>query len=741
MKIIQFIVLAIFVTFSPHVFAQDDDPKPVEVYVNKLAMKKTFIEIIKAEDELRFDKTLEDILERGNVFERERAAIAAGRIGDEAAIPFLVKILENDRSAKARANAAFGLGEIESIKASDAILKVMGNKGFPGEIRSRALEAAGKIAAANAKEEKSKDLAKSILETLEYEENRGSEQSKEVILLGITAALRAKPENGELVLAKFLKSLDGRIRSDAGNALARLRAKNANETFRSMLVTDIDPNARANAARALGAAENEGSLDLLVASALTDRDLRVRVSAIRSVGASKDKKSGERLIVRGEKLLADAKASKAANPFEKNELLEIVSALGRIFSNTKNEKAVKLLDAFRKIDKYESPETEVAMARILTNEYFASKPEEVESNPLNSWKIYSAAYQGLGEIANLEGNPDTKIVAKIELLGIITKWVATKSKKNFPKNTNLAIPDLLRAYAAFKSETISNIYTPMLASENDLFIRGTLADILADQPAKKETTDALKAAFESSLKTDHAYNDAQFSILSALVKLDKKESVESLRLALKAPDHLVRRHAAKLIKQNDLVKDFANIDQMIGTVKTYDVKSGTKLGQILNNPVDYARAVSRTNGTVKAVVTTGKGKFTIDLFPEDAPLTVDNFIKLAKSKYFNGVEFHRVVSNFVIKDGDTRGDGNGGPGWSIRCEIKTLPYERGSVGMALSGKDTGGSQWFVTHAPQPHLDGGYTVFGKVNETEMKTVDQLTRGDKILNMVIVEGMRK
>jgi cyclophilin family peptidyl-prolyl cis-trans isomerase len=156
----------------------------------------------------------------------------------------------------------------------------------------------------------------------------------------------------------------------------------------------------------------------------------------------------------------------------------------------------------------------------------------------------------------------------------------------------------------------------------------------------------------------------------------------------------------------------------------------------LNTDADYRRAVSRKNGTVKAVLTTEKGTFTIDLLPEDAPLTVDNFIKLARSKYFDGLEVHRVVPNFVMQDGDPRGDGNGGPGWSIRCELNMVPYDRGAVGMALSGKDTGGSQWFVTHAPQPHLDGGYTVFGRVNDTGMKVVDNIVRGDKIITVRIV-----
>jgi cyclophilin family peptidyl-prolyl cis-trans isomerase len=173
-------------------------------------------------------------------------------------------------------------------------------------------------------------------------------------------------------------------------------------------------------------------------------------------------------------------------------------------------------------------------------------------------------------------------------------------------------------------------------------------------------------------------------------------------------------------------------------VLPYDPKTGTKLGQVLNTDADYRRAVSRKNGSVKAVLSTEKGTFTIDLFPEDAPLTVDNFVKLARSGYFNGLEVHRVVPNFVMQDGDPRGDGNGGPGWSIRCEINMVPYERGAVGMALSGKDTGGSQWFVTHSPQPHLDGGYTVFGRVNEIGMKIVDNIVRGDRILSVKIIEN---
>src|SRR4029453_9908210 len=130
------------------------------------------------------------------------------------------------------------------------------------------------------------------------------------------------------------------------------------------------------------------------------------------------------------------------------------------------------------------------------------------------------------------------------------------------------------------------------------------------------------------------------------------------------------------------------------------------------------------------------GTFQIQLLPEEAPLTVDNFVQLARRGYFNGISFHRVVPNFVIQGGDPHGDGNGGPGYSILVENKEIPYERGAVGMALSGKDTGGSQWFVTHSPQPHLDGGYTVFGNVI-AGMDVVDSIVRGDVIRSITITE----
>lgn len=697
----------------------------------------TLVNIVKAEDERRFDKTLEDLLKSPNEKIRIRAALAAGRIGDERAVPVLINLLETDSSVEVGTMAAFALGEIESIKAADAILKVLAKTSNNDSIRARAVEAAGKIAAANAKDAKSKLLGEAILDALEYEDGRGSQSNVDAIRFGLTAVLRVRPEEGDFVAAKFLTALDPKIRADAANALSRLRAKNANEPLRAMLLSDDDAAARANAARALGSAEDKQAFDLLLETALTDEDFRVRVSAIRSLGSLKDKRAADKLIERGNALLISFKKSKSANPSEKSELLEIATVLGRLLPNSTDEKAVKFLDNFHEADRYSSGETEIALARVAPQIYFQSIAAETETI-FADWKTASAALQGLSEIAALESNAENDALkSKIRLM--LVKFIGeTISHGSLVEggNSELAAPDLFRAFAAFKSENTSNLFIQVLDVETDVFIRAAVAEILGGQPPTKETTEALKTAFAQALAKDKETNDAQLAILSALVKSDKAQAVSALKLALDAPDYLVRRHAANLIKQSDLAKDFPNAEAQVGTIKIYNPNTKTKLGQILNTNADYTRAVSRK--AARAILTTEKGAFTIEFAPEAAPLTVDNFIKLAKAKYFDGLMIHRVVPNFVMQDGDPRGDGNGGPSWQIRCELNMLAFERGAVGMALSGKDTGGSQWFVTHSAQPHLDGGYTVFGKVSETDMKIVDNLVRGDKILTVKIVEN---
>ena len=114
-----------------------------------------------------------------------------------------------------------------------------------------------------------------------------------------------------------------------------------------------------------------------------------------------------------------------------------------------------------------------------------------------------------------------------------------------------------------------------------------------------------------------------------------------------------------------------------------------------------------------------------------------SFVRLAESGFFNGLTFHRVIPGFLIQGGDPRGDGYGGPGSTIRCEYNSHAYGRGAVGMALAGKDSGGSQFFITTTPQPNLDGAYTLFGRVL-AGMDVVDRIRPGDVIDRLEIFEG---
>lgn len=137
-----------------------------------------------------------------------------------------------------------------------------------------------------------------------------------------------------------------------------------------------------------------------------------------------------------------------------------------------------------------------------------------------------------------------------------------------------------------------------------------------------------------------------------------------------------------------------------------------------------------------AQIETDHGTMTIELFEKDAPGTVANFEKLANDGFYNGLTFHRVIPDFMIQGGCPTGTGTGGPGYKIPCEINPNKHERGSLSMAHAGKDTGGSQFFVCHSPQSHLDGKHTVFGKVT-SGVEVVDKVRGGDK-MNKVSVSG---
>ena len=692
----------------------------------------THLQILQAEDERRWNETLSKLLSDPNAAVRARVALAAGRIGNEQAISSLVNSLNEDKEVSVRAMAAFGIGEIESPVGADALVAAIKTNSETPQIRRRAIEGLGKIAAALPREQeaRTRELGAIILEALRFEAKKTPTDS-ETILLGLTAVLRSRPQDSGPVVAGFLRHPDSRVRADAANVLARLRLKDGNNDLRAMLTKDPDPIVRANAARVLGATEEKSAAAELLEAALNDRDSRVRVSAIRALATVKDPSAADPLLKKAAAISGDMrKTPTRRNPPVQNELLELVTTLGRLLPLPSENKpdhggVNNFFFNLRDLVTPYTPEIETAYVRVLPAEYLSTfglgegalgptRPYQLH------WRAAASIAQALAEVASVPdavpNKEELKTKAKMLLHDLLDNNSARLSiMKNY--HPEYAVPEILRAIAAFKPNDLNELSLQYLSHE-DAVVRSTAADLIGDLPPSEANTRALITALAKT-KTD-SLNDAALSILDSLGKQKTATANEAIKSALQSDDPLIRRRAVALLKANG-VGDFSS---SIGTVKTS------------NSKVDYARALSRASRSVRAVVTTSKGSFTIELLPKEAPLTVDNFVRLAQRGYFRGITIHRVVPNFVIQDGDPRGDGNGGPGYQIRCEINQVTYDRAAVGMALSGKDTGGSQWFVTHSRQPHLDGGYTVFGRVT-SGMDVVDSIVRGDVIESIVIRE----
>ena len=145
------------------------------------------------------------------------------------------------------------------------------------------------------------------------------------------------------------------------------------------------------------------------------------------------------------------------------------------------------------------------------------------------------------------------------------------------------------------------------------------------------------------------------------------------------------------------------------------------------------------NTRYRATISTGRGDIVLDLFPEHAPKTVNNFVTLARDGFYDGLTFHRVIPDFMVQGGDPTGTGSGGPGYRFEDETRDNPltHETGVISMANAGPNTNGSQFFITHGPQPHLNGRHTVFGKVVEGQ-DVVDAVKQGDTMNSVTIEEA---
>ncbi|MEO8502291.1 MAG: peptidylprolyl isomerase [Acidobacteriota bacterium] len=500
---------------------------------------------------------------------------------------------------------------------------------------------------------------------------------------------RFKGTDVVVLAVEGLKTLDPTMHAQAAYALAR-EPQEGGAPWLRLLLADSDPSVRDWAARGLGAVGEAGDLARL-RPLLDDANAGVVIQTLRSA---------KRLIGAG----------KIAAP------REWTPRLRALFDDPRPGVAVTALEA---AGAWLLDETlGGVLAERAGSETVSQRHREVALLALADGKDPRAG--GLADRVARAASPVLRARAaeaagKLGLDDVLTRLLADQEA-----GVRAAALD---ARLQRKDEAAWNAARAALV-DPDPIVRSTAIEGLGAQLPLAEITRGLAASAGDRL------DDAQLSLMRALGARAKAEKVEPAeragclatlqQAASTHDDFLVRRQAA------DILHDLGEARPAIGAAS--------------DRQLDWYRAaLARIDGSREVDLATPRGTVRIRLACQEAPLTCLNFLQLAGQGYFDGLTFHRVVPDFVAQAGDPRGDGSGGPGFTIRDELNRLRYRRGAVGMALSGPDTGGSQFFLTLTAQPHLDGGYTIFGDV-VSGMDVADRLEQGDKILHATIVGGLR-
>ncbi len=632
-------------------------------------------------------RDLTAITRRADARLRRRAAFAIGRVGDASGRPALEALLA-DPEAEVRQSAAFGLGLLGDKAAVPALLAALNGDASP-RVRGRAAEALGLLGDASAAAPigayVTSLIAAGALASVPADE-LGWPLAPEVdaCRLGIYALVRLKAPD---VLLPAILDADGKPRSEWWPIAFALRRTDDPRALapQQLLLKGNGFYSAAFAAQGLGLSKQPAIavpplLDVLASP--TPR-AAVRLQAVRGLGRLGDERAVAPLVA----LLDEASLDPALQ-------VEAVVALGAL----KGAPAVdRLLDRLGD----GSPTMRAAAVTAL------------------------AAIEGPGFLQILSGidpDPDWTVrAAVVTALGTLGDAVPEAAWKPYIDDTDRRTwPATLKALGASKTPeakaTVERLLRTRLTSE-DVIVRATAAEILGDtKPA--DAAAVLSAAWQVA-KADVDI-DARVAILEALVAVGTDAAKTTLTDALADRDWAVRLKAKAMLRTLDPA---STAEPSRPAATRLDLPEYAALGAPTVSP--------------RAYVDTSKGSIEIALAVVDAPITTHNFARLADRGFFNGLRIHRVVPDFVVQDGDPRGDGNGGPGYTIRDELNDLPYVRGTVGMALSGPDTGGSQWFITHSPQPHLDAKYTVFGHV-VAGMDVVDKLTQDDTIIRIRTWDG---
>jgi len=652
-----------------------------------LAKPKTedLLEISNLEDRRSYGgDRLRQLLRSEDAETRTAAARAFGRIGREEGVTPLLDAL-NDSDAGVRLEVLFALGQIGSAEARDALSLVAASNADVTE-RSEAVLALGKLAGEGA--------AEAVLPFL----------GDPVAAVRADAAL-ALARTGDSVAAADLRPLlsdaDAHVRANAAWAAGRLKAVALTEPLRELL-RDRDPDVKLAVTKAVGQVEDTTAVVPLSLMA-RDPDWRVRVNVATSLGATKSVEALAGLAILGKDENPHVRAAVAMGlkdipyHYKKDDILiplrndpepEVRGATMQTFAVGLEDQNAMLQEHWLAAGDSSTYVVDAAYESFAD----ASRRMPKGSGP-NKWR-YAAWFYMQGRLNNAEAPLAEKIAAAYNLGAFET---------HMPRKSLVAALDA--GNWALTAAAIHGLgeMAPVDSTSAGFHVKQTPGDIrhvLEDDPDSAAQPDIRIAAAE------------------ALGNFDTEDSREILHGLLKDVNWYVRNQAAESLEK-------------LGEARPEIAPAGPLPGNPEPLDPDYLTA---KQGRWRAEVQTNRGKFVIELLNRDAPRTVQNFVKLAQSGFYDGLTFHRVVPNFVIQGGCPLGNGWGNPGYEIRCETNRNPYDRGAVGMAHAGKDTGGCQFFVTHSPQPHLDGRYTLFGRVVDG-MDVVDDIRVDDVIEKITI------
>ena len=613
---------------------------------------------------------------------RRRAALALGRVGLPEAVPGLRQAL-GDAEFEVRQMAAFALGLIGDASARPDLVNAL--KDSEAVVQGRAAEALGAIgdrgdAPAIAAMVKTWVQGGALNAVTPDDLGFPLAPPVEAVRLGLYALVRLGSYDS--IAASIVKPDGAPVSAWWPVAYALGRSGDA-KAAPALLVLLQTPGrfTAAFAARGLGALKAQNA-----APALRDivdkrqRDPAIVIEAVRALAAMRDLPSRrlfERIVAEGEK--------------DPTLRLEAANALASL-------RDPDSLDFVTDLISDPAPGMRGAAMRALAaidSETFLTTLSGLD--PDRDWTVRTALADALAMLPGAQGQ--ARLVAMLE------------------DRDQRVIPAVLRALVAAKAPDAERILLEKLKAD-DFVVRQTAASGLGSLKATGAVT-ALVEAYRATVG-DSTYV-ARAAILNALNTIDPAAARPLLQAALQDRDWAVRIRAATLLSEQGIA-DTAT------TIRPAPVR-----------PLDDAmrQSLLTPQFSPHAFIQTDRGAIEIELAITDAPLTVANFIDLARKGYFDGVAIHRVVPDFVVQDGDQRGDGEGGPGYTIRDELNQLPYLRGTVGMALDWKDTGGSQFFITHSPQPHLDARYTAFGRI-VNGIEVVDQIQPWDVIRSVKIWDG---